>query len=1114
MSKKSHKALASATVMSLILTSTLTAVPVSAAASVERLEGAGREETAISVAKKAFADGAETVVLVNGYGYGDAVSATPLAKALNAPILLTNKVDVPSADLLNALSSLKAKKVVIVGGEGVVTKALANKLAETYTVERIGGASRYETNAGVAKKVLELTGKKEAFLVNGQDGYADALSVASIAATKGAPVLFGNKNEVPSVVKNVAEGLTVSAVGGTGVLPTSVVDSVKGTRVAEGKDRFATNLEVLKKFKDDLKLDSIYMAFGGATPTQFADALVASAAAAKVGAPVVLSGSKNSDASTSAAKDYIKANHKDNTKIYLVGGTGSLDSAIESSIKDMVNPVVTNLELVSVKSDNLKQVVLEFNQELDKESAEEEANYKIKDYTLDKDWGAVLSKDGKSVTLSLQNGDTTSDIFDRQEEHELEITGVKNKDKSKTFSKEKIKFSPVDVTLPTVKEVKALGTKAFKIEFSEPVKKSSASTTAAYKIDGKSIAGTVKYDYASNSVIVSTSMTTGEHKLSVSDVEDFAGHKLYGKDIPFTVVEDKEAPVIVSAKTTDLTEVELEFNEPIKNVGKVYHGTSKNTGKVKITDNKVVIDFSDHKMGLGDTTIFLEGVEDYSGNKADRNTVVKPAIDTEKPTVNSVKVENKEGLHEFTIKFSKNVDKETAEKRENYTLKDNDGKVVTGKGLDAKGHPVVAVNYNKNNKEVTFKLTEALKSGEYTLEVSGVQDVASVPNIMMPYSTKVEVGDTKAPTLSKVWVEENTTGLNGKIDQYIYIRYSEAMAADGDGNATDRAKYSYQEPGTTSFKPLPTEAKVELVTSDTIKIKLPRVSKGSEYIKAKTIDSVKKLGDIRVALVADLEGNYLKTNDEYIGIKSIQDQGSIGAKSVKATAKDTIEVEFEGKLSYIDEDDFLVAKGAGDSNLKSVNLETYKVNDDGNTIAVFGLDSDDKLDSSIASTVTFKTRTSNVSSQDEFGTKVSIDNEPIEDKIRPEVKELEKNDKQFNFEKENDKYVLSVDFDEELNVVAGATDIVSVKIDGKEIKIAENGLSNEGSLLKINLGETLTKKSNGEAFGDLNNNLVIEVQLKDGNDSAKIVTDASANRNAAVSFTRSAILSEIKAGLK
>ncbi|MBE6067152.1 MAG: cell wall-binding repeat-containing protein [Clostridium lundense] len=362
--KKRNRALASATVLSLVLTSTVTATNVQAAAEVTRVPGANREATAMEVAKQAFGT-AETVVLVNGYGYADAVSATPLAKALNAPILLTNKVDAPTAELKATLATLGAKKVVIVGGTGAVTSDMETALKANYTVERIGGASRYETNAAVATKVLGLTKATSGVLVNGQDGYADALSVASIAATKGMPVLFGNKNEVPAAVKTVATGLDMVAVGGAGVLPASVLKSVDAERVAEGANRFETNLAVLDHFKGDLKLENIYVAAGGATQTQFADALVASAAAAKVAAPVLLTGAGANATAVEKANDYIEKNITDKTKVTVIGGTGSVSEAIFNDIKEIADPNsdpdTTKLAVKEVKATAVNAFKVTFN---------------------------------------------------------------------------------------------------------------------------------------------------------------------------------------------------------------------------------------------------------------------------------------------------------------------------------------------------------------------------------------------------------------------------------------------------------------------------------------------------------------------------------------------------------------------------------------------------------------------------------------------------------------------------------------------------------------------------------------------------------------------------------
>ncbi|WP_315120432.1 cell wall-binding repeat-containing protein [uncultured Clostridium sp.] len=905
MSKKSHKALASATVMSLILTSTLTAVPVSAAASVERLEGAGREETAISVAKKAFADGAETVVLVNGYGYGDAVSATPLAKALNAPILLTNKVDVPSADLLNTLSSLKAKKVVIVGGEGVVTKALANKLAETYTVERIGGASRYETNAGVAKKVLELTGKKEAFLVNGQDGYADALSVASIAASKGAPVLFGNKNEVPSVVKNVAEGLTVSAVGGAGVLPTSVVDSVKGTRVAEGKDRFATNLEVLKKFKDDLKLDSIYMAFGGATPTQFADALVASAAAAKVGAPVVLSGSKNSDASTSAAKDYIKANHKDNTKIYLVGGTGSLDSAIESSIKDMVNPAVTEFKLESVKAENLHEVEVKFSRPVDKITATDKDNYTIKreGATIPEIDSVKLLDDGMTARLVFERGQK----LDNQKEYKLSFNNIREADGTRVLKVEDHKFEPVDSTLPYVEKVEALGNRTIRVTFNEPVKPDT--NTSCFTVDEKPVAGYLDMSKDDRAITIKlhSALSNGDHKINVKGVKDYSELGSIGKDITFAVVEDTVAPTITSIESATFEKVVIKFSEIVDPStvlsSNIYwkQGTSKKYPKEvkEVSGDTWEIIFGENDKLLYATDLYVTGVKDYSGNEIDKDAKIQviPTVDQSRPDVVNVEVKS-DDRKTITVKFNKSLDLDSVKKSENYVIKNNDGKEV---------NKYKTATLNKD-KEIKITLATELEAGkEYTIEISGVTDDTTLKNAMLPYNKKFVVEDK---------VEPNVLSVERSNDRTIVVNFDEKMATSGDGSILETKNYFYSEDTdlqNAKWKQLPDGTSMN-VTADG----------KSAIITFPTEESGKKVKSIDVRLVKDLAGNSLDKLTQKFNVAAAT---SAKVEKVVAIEKNKVEVTFDGRIASntVTRGDFTLK--AGGSTLDVVNAE-LKSDDD------------------------------------------------------------------------------------------------------------------------------------------------------------------------------------------
>ena len=285
---------------------------------------------------------AQNVVLVNGYGYADAVSATPLAKQLNAPILLTHGEDSLESQVSSTISSLGAKKVYIVGGTGVVSQSIEDDLKSSYDVERITGTTdttRMGTNAAVAEKVLGMSKQKSAILVNGQDGYADSLSAAPIAAKNGYPVLFANTEEVPDVVKNIitSNSLTVQAVGGSGVLPQSVVSSVGGTKVTSDSDtvnRFATNLAVLNYFKSSLDFSSVYVAAGGASDDQFADALVASAAAAKTGSPLVLTGAGAGETEIQNANAYILSNANDSSKAIIVGGTASVSQEIQTTLEN------------------------------------------------------------------------------------------------------------------------------------------------------------------------------------------------------------------------------------------------------------------------------------------------------------------------------------------------------------------------------------------------------------------------------------------------------------------------------------------------------------------------------------------------------------------------------------------------------------------------------------------------------------------------------------------------------------------------------------------------------------------------------------------------------------
>ena len=157
---------------------------------ITRIAGNNRYETAVKISQATY-DKSECVVLTNGLSFADALAGIPLAQKLNAPILLTPK-DTLNPDTLVEIKRLGAKHIIILGGEGAVSKAVEKTLSETASkIERIEGASRYGTSVEVAKVLNDAP--DTLFFVSGND-YADALSVSPYAASQSAPIIYLPKN--------------------------------------------------------------------------------------------------------------------------------------------------------------------------------------------------------------------------------------------------------------------------------------------------------------------------------------------------------------------------------------------------------------------------------------------------------------------------------------------------------------------------------------------------------------------------------------------------------------------------------------------------------------------------------------------------------------------------------------------------------------------------------------------------------------------------------------------------------------------------------------------------------------------------------------------------------
>jgi putative cell wall-binding protein len=325
--------------LGIILSSAL-ASQTSVSAASNRLWGQNRYETAVAVSQQGWTSSSDYVVLASGEGYADALCAAPLAKKYNAPILLTESGSLDSSTKAE-IERLKAKHVIIIGGYGSISQNVESELKSIVgDVTRLGGNDRYETSVIVAKQLGSIDG----VVVTSGSGFADALSIAPIAAEKDMPILLTGKDSLPQVVQdyitqNQANIKNSYIVGGTGVISDAAAQEVSKNSVRlSGVDRFETNLDVMKYFSSSLDFSNIYaVEADGPTGMEFADALSGTALAVKTSSPVILT----YQSVPNVMQDFLKSNIKSTSNIIALGGTAAVPDSIINTLESYVNPSST-----------------------------------------------------------------------------------------------------------------------------------------------------------------------------------------------------------------------------------------------------------------------------------------------------------------------------------------------------------------------------------------------------------------------------------------------------------------------------------------------------------------------------------------------------------------------------------------------------------------------------------------------------------------------------------------------------------------------------------------------------------------------------------------------------
>lgn len=735
MNDKVKRVLSTLTLSALVATNAAVLMPkVANAAGVDVVAGEDRYATADAINAELGTE-FENVVLASGYEDAkvdntvDALTAAPLAHALNAPIVILNHKKVTPQDVVNKVKGLGAQNVYI--ATGVFGKDVVAALkAEGLNVVELGGKDRFETAYKIAKQLEKVAGTPSAAVVVNGLKKADAISIAPIAAAKGWPIILATQNDVNDTYKGNYEQYFV--IGGTGVLSDAVVNEVNGERLA-GKDRYSTNAEIVARFKDELNFDNVYVAKGG--DKNLIDSLVGAVLAARTGSAIVL---VNDRISEDAANVLAQVPAVKNAK-YTVFGKAVNVSKIEEDAKYIAD--IAQEEQVTVKSvkalDDIKVKV----------------GTKVEDLKLPTEVAVELT-DG-TTTNTMVNWDTTAYNATKAGTYKLQGSLVGYT----TDLKAAVNVVVEEEAALKVEEVSANNLKNIVVKFNREVEKKSITSSNVKLYDGTTVLTGVTLNLLDdNKTLLITNNGTytqlKEYKVVVENVElkGDATKKVEKAEKTVKVV-DTTLPTVESVAVKSPKTLEITFSEPIKD----FPTNSGVYDKVKIngintyfasidasklnTENKVTVTLGT-ALAAGDHKVKVSGLNDYASLPvAEKEFTVNVPEDKVAPEVTAVEVVNK---NKVKVTFSEPVD-------------------------DAS---VVLANVKVNNTAVTAKsASEGGKVYEFTLGSS--LDLASLVEVKLEYKgikdnygnevkdaktfTFKAVDDTTAPTVTEVKVNSDNT---------------------------------------------------------------------------------------------------------------------------------------------------------------------------------------------------------------------------------------------------------------------------------------------------------------------------------------------------------------------
>lgn len=679
------------------------------------------------------------------------------------------------------------------------------------------------------------------------------------------------------------------------------------------------------------------------------------------------------------------------------------------------------LEVAEVTANNLKQVVVEFNQDVaDNSAVSNKDNYTVKDGKV-----VDVTVDGMTATLTLEKK------FDQQT---TKLVTISDKILSE---KEELEVKFFDTTVPEVVSAEVIGKDTIKVTFSEPINAEELDTRTEKRAgfgltnaEGNNVYVddvTFAKNNTEANVEFYSNFVEGEYTLEVkSAYADYAAFKVVSEEITVDVIVDEAAPEVVDFKDAKPYGVTLVFNEDItvETTAKAdfYHTNSKNYVDVLPTPNGNELELKfheDYKMPSGTVYVYVAGeaVADLWDNENVQQLRIAVEVigDDEGPVVESITVDAQDKL---TVVFNEDVNPSTVDDEDDqFTILDADGdeiiNVVSKSEIHADDANKVVLNLSKNIND------------DNTLVIENVEDI---------YGNEIEktefdffAEDVTAVDIDYIELAANNAKLynDGTDLQRLVIDFGEAMAVEGDYSVLDLTKYRFitQTAGETlkdldgySINAVDNNEKVEIVI---------------DLDDASALTGVESL-DIAVSRIADASGNKHAAFTEAARV-TVDAISAIDFKAgtAKATGKKTIEVELTDSLEIFDDNDFSLIIGTTEY---TVTNSTYGFqvddNSDGNKLT-FILDFELSEIAEVTGQgvkVAVAGAQADIDSVNVYGTQMlETAEEDVLDAIKPEIKTVVKNGNNIDITFSEGVYVSAT------QASLAVTDFVILKENGDQL---------------------------------------------------------------------------------